>query len=94
MNKVKHYTLKDTARYAGLLLAPAEGFGLIMLCWPILGHLWCPVITLVPFFKNPKSPKKIQKNPKNRKKPKKIQKNHKKPKKSKNCQKWSKNPKI
>ena len=45
--------LEDTARYAGLLLAPAEGFGrgifpplgkkkLIMLFWPILGHFWCP----------------------------------------------------
>ena len=46
------YTLEDTARYAGLLLAPAEGFGLrprlflpferrrkklIMLFWQILG---------------------------------------------------------
>ena len=43
--------LEDAARYAGQLLAPAEGFGLrprlIMLFWPILGHFWCPVVTLV-----------------------------------------------
>ena len=54
--------LEDTARYAGLLLAPAEGFGL----WPRLfcpsgkkrayyaalahfGNFWCPVVTLVTF---------------------------------------------
>ena len=44
--------LEDTARYAGLLLAPAEAFGLrpkaffalwakkelIMMFWPIFGH--------------------------------------------------------
>ena len=58
--------LEGTARYAGLLLAPAEDFGLrprdffalrgkkdlIMLFWPILGHLWCPVVTLVTFSSN------------------------------------------
>ena len=51
------------ALYAGLLLAPAEGFGLwsrtfialwtkkelIMLFWPILGYFMCPVVTLVTF---------------------------------------------
>ena len=51
--------LEDTARFAGLLLAPAEGFDLwsraffalwakkyrIMLFWPILGHFWNPVVT-------------------------------------------------
>ena len=53
--------LKDTARYTGLLLAPAEGFGpgffallakkeLIMLFWPIFGDFWCPVVTLVSFI--------------------------------------------
>ena len=55
------YLLEDAARYAGLLLAPAEGFGLrpraffalrakkglIMLFWPILGHFWCPVVIFV-----------------------------------------------
>ena len=46
------------------LLAPAEGFGLrprhffrakkelIMLFWPVLGHFWCPVVTLVTFSNN------------------------------------------
>ena len=78
-------TLKDTSRYAGLLLAPAEGFGpqpraffalrakkkLIMLFKPILGHFWCPVVTLVAFSsnvsnfkKNPKSQLKILKKSK------------------------------
>ena len=39
-----------------------------MLFWPILGHFWCPIVTLVTFSsklsnfkKNPTSPKK---NPK------------------------------
>ena len=58
--------LEDTARYAGLLLAPAEGFGLrprlffalrakkklIMLFWPIFCNFWCPVVTLVTFSSN------------------------------------------
>ena len=57
------------AHYVGLLLAPAEGFGLrtkkklIMLFWLIIGHFWCPVVALVRFSsylnnfkKNPKSP--------------------------------------
>ena len=52
-------------RYAGQLLAPAEGFGLqarlflpfgkkglIMLTWPILGHFCCSVVTLVTFSGN------------------------------------------
>ena len=61
--------LEDTARYAGLLLAPAEGFGhqpRLMLFWPNFGNFWCPVVTLLTlssnlrnFEKNP--PKKIQK---------------------------------
>ena len=70
--------LKDTARYTGLLLAPAED--LMMLFWPILDHFWCPVVTLITFssrqekfkenpkksknFKKSKNPKKSQKNPK------------------------------
>ena len=51
--------LEDTARYAGLLLAPAVGFGFrpmaffalcakkdrFILFWTILGNLWCPVVT-------------------------------------------------
>ena len=55
------YRLEDTARYAGLLLAPAEDFGLwlrlvgqelIMLFWATLGNFWCPVVTLVTFSSN------------------------------------------
>ena len=69
--------LEDTARYAGLLLAPAESFGL----WPRVflpfgqknnlswflanfRQLWCPVVTLVTLkeYKNSKkNPKKKQK---------------------------------
>ena len=59
-------TLEDTARYAGLLLAPAKGFGL----WPRLfltfgqkkrayyailahfWHIWCPVVALVTISSN------------------------------------------
>ena len=63
---------EDTARYAGLLLAPAEGFDrgsfcpskkkkLIMLFWFILGHFWCSVVTLVTFSSNLNNFKK--KNP-------------------------------
>ena len=80
-NKMPLKELEDTVRYAGLLLAPVEGFGLqpraffalpakkdlIMLFWPILLHVWCPVVTLVTFssnlsnfFKKSKNPKKIQ----------------------------------
>ena len=58
--------LEDTARYAGLLLAPADGFGLrprlflpfgqkktfFMLFWPIFGNFWCPVVTMVTFSSN------------------------------------------
>ena len=58
--------LEDTARYAGLLLAPAEGFGLwptlflpfgqkkelFMLFWPIFSNFWCPVVTMVKFSSN------------------------------------------
>ena len=69
-----YVALEDTARYAGLLLAPAEGFGLWakkepnLLFWPIFGNFWCIVVTLVTFSsnlsnfgRNPKKPKKIQK---------------------------------
>ena len=53
--------LEDTARYTGLLLAPAEAFFVlwanndlinIMLFWPIFGHFWFPVVTLVTFSNN------------------------------------------
>ena len=68
-------TVEDTARYAGLLLTLAEGFGLgrrlflpfgqktelIMLFWPILGHFWCPVVTFVTFSRNLSN---FEKNPK------------------------------
>ena len=70
--------LEGTARYAGLLLAPAEAFfalrakkELIMLFWPIFGNFWCPVVTLVNFSsnisnfeRNTKKTKKIQKKKK------------------------------
>ena len=77
--------LEDTARYAGLLLAPAEGFGrgffcplgkkkaFFMLFWPIYGNFWCPVVTVVTFSSNLSNFERNQKNKKNPKK--KIQKN-------------------
>ena len=86
--------LQDTARYAGLLLGPAEDFGqgffcpsgkkkgLIMLFWTIFCNFWCPVVTLVTFSSNLSN---FEKNPK--KKPKKYKTN---PKNSNN----SKNSKI
>ena len=57
-------TLEDMARYAGLLLALAEDFGLqarlffgqkkelIMLFWPTLAKFWCPVVPLVTLSSN------------------------------------------
>ena len=69
--------LEDTARYAGLLLAPVEGFfggqrkKFILLFWPIFGNFWCPVVNLVTFCRNLS---KFKRNPKNQKNPKKIQK--------------------
>ena len=66
--------LEDTARYAGVFLAPAESFGLrpmlfcplgkkgvIRLFWPIFGNCWCPVVTLVTFSNNISN---FEKNPK------------------------------
>ena len=59
------------ARYADLLLAPAEGFGrgfflpfgqkreLVMLFWPMLDHFWYPLVTLVTFSINLSNFKKI-----------------------------------
>ena len=54
--------LEDTARYAGLLLTPAEGFGRGFFCplgkkrafyaWPIFDNFWCPVVTMVTFSSN------------------------------------------
>ena len=76
------FKLEDTARYAGLLLAPAEGlpsaeafFALrtknefIMLFGPIFGNFLCPVVTLVTFSSNISN---FERNPK---KPKKSKKN-------------------
>ena len=70
--------LEDTARYAGLLLAPAEGFGLrprlflpfgqkkelIILFWTIFVNFWCPVITLVTVSSNLSN---FERNPKKKK---------------------------
>ena len=63
--KCRKGQLDDTARNKGLLLASAEDLGLwprlIMLFLPVLGHFWCPVVTLVNNFeKNPKTTKKIK----------------------------------
>jgi hypothetical protein len=89
--------LEDKARYAGLLQAPAEGFGLWvkldlnMLFWPFCGLFWFPVVTLVTFSinhsnfqkNNNKKKSKISKNLKNKKNKKKSEKiQQKKPKKS------------
>ena len=46
LNKLRHI-LEGMARYAGQLLAPAEE-----LCWLILAHVWCSVVTLVIFSSN------------------------------------------
>ena len=89
--------LEDTARYAGLLLAPAEGFSL----WPklylpfaqkipyyaVLPHFWrfwCPVVILVYFSGNLSN---FERNPK---KPKKNPKNPKKTYKFQKIQKFKK----
>ena len=37
---------------------------LIILLWPVSGHFWCSVVTLVTFRSNLNNFKKIQKNPK------------------------------
>ena len=84
--------LEDTALYAGLLLAPLEGFGLrprlffsllakkvlIMLFWPIFGNFWCPVVTLVTFISNLSEFERNTKKPKNLKKIPKLKKKIKK----------------
>ena len=48
--------LEGAARYAGLLLAPAEGFGqkiaFYTFCVPNFGRFWWSVVTLVTFKKN------------------------------------------
>ena len=95
--------LKGTARYVGLLLAPAEGQKKIflMLFLLILGHFSCLVVTSVTlrsnlsnFEKNPKKSKKSKKKSKKIQKiPKKNQKTtkniHKNPKTPKKFQKTS-----
>ena len=90
--------LKGTARYVGLLLAPAEGQKKIflMLFLLILGHFSCLVVTSVTLRSNlnnfEKNPKKIKKNPK--KNPKKSKKSKKKNlKTTKNIHKNPKTPK-
>ena len=100
--------LEDTASYAGLLLAPAEGVGLrpraffalrakkglIMLFWPIFGNFLCPVVTLVTFSSNLSNfERNPKKNEKIQKKSKKLQKNKKKYKKYKKIQKVYTKPK-
>ena len=71
--------LEETAYYAGLLLAPAKGFGLrlrlffavrakkglFMLFSLILGHCWCSVVTSVTLSSTLSN---IEKNPKKSKK--------------------------
>ena len=44
-----HYILGPSAEAFVALRAKRE---LIMLFWPILGHFWCPVVTLVTFSSN------------------------------------------
>ena len=69
---LNYQTLEDMARYAGLLLAPAEGFGLrprlFMLFWPIFGNFWCSVVTVVTLSSNfsnfERNQEKNEKNPK------------------------------
>ena len=65
--------LEDTARYAGLLLAPAFGRGFFCpsgkkrAFYAVLAHFWCPVVTMVTFSGNI-SNNNQKKNPKNFKK--------------------------
>ena len=48
--------LEDTARYPGLILAPAEGFGQgweqKRAYYAVLGYFWSSVVTLVTFSSN------------------------------------------
>ena len=56
-----------TSSFCGGLWPLAEGFflpfgekkNLIRMFWPILGHFWCPVVTLLTFKKNRRSQKKL-----------------------------------
>ena len=72
------YLLKGTARYAGLHLAPAEGFrlwpGLLTLFVLILGHCWYSVVTSIRFSRNNSNFENNPKKQKNLKMFKKIQK--------------------
>ena len=79
-------TLEDTARYAGLLLASAEGFGRGFFCpsgkkrafYAVLANFrlfWCSVVTSVTLSSNLSN---FEKNPKIPKNPKKSLKNPKK----------------
>ena len=77
------------ACYAGLLLAPAEGFARSFFCpsgkkiayHTVLANFWCPVVTLVTFSSNLSNFERNRKKPKNPKiiqKIKKVSKNQKK----------------
>ena len=96
--------LEGVARYAGLLLAPAEGFGrgrflqfgqkkrAFYICFgPDFGHFWWSVVTSVTFSSNLSNLKKIQKIQKIQKSQQiqKSQKNSKKTKKPQNIPKIS-----
>ena len=99
-------TLEDTACYVGLLLAPAEGFGLrrrlflpfgqkmgFLCCFgPFLAIFGCPAVTMVTFSRNLSNFEKNQKNEKIQKSPKNFKK-FQKEKKRKNLKKSKKNPK-
>ena len=103
-----HPIIEDTARYAGLLLTPAESFGQGFFAlranksayYAVLAHFWqflVPSSNLGNFKKNKKSKKKIQKVKKEYKKksekPKKSQKKYKKSEKPKKSQKkYKKSP--
>ena len=70
------------ASYAGLLLAPPEGFGLrprlfppLLSCFGLFCNVWCSVVILVTFSSNLG---KFERNPKNPNKSKKKSKNFKK----------------
>ena len=73
LKKKSNWILKG---YAGLLLAPAEGFVqgkasyAVLAHFTHLGHFWCPVVTLVTFSSNISNFEKNKK--KNPKKPIKI----------------------
>ena len=50
---------------AECFFCPSGKKDLIMLSWQILGHFWCPVVTMVTFSSNLTNFKKNTKSPKN-----------------------------